>query len=50
MIPELVGCFERTVAFLQASVADLSDEDIVGRPTPAKRRLSVRADPSGPRA
>jgi len=29
MIPELVGCFERTVAYLRESVADLSDEDIV---------------------
>lgn len=33
MIPELVGCFERTVDFLQKSVADLSDEDIVLQPT-----------------
>ena len=32
MIPELVGCFERTVAFMQESVADLSDEDIVLQP------------------
>jgi uncharacterized damage-inducible protein DinB len=32
MIPELVGCFERTVAFIQDSVADLSDEDMVLQP------------------
>ena len=32
MVPELVGCFERTVAFMQESVADLSDEDIVLQP------------------
>lgn len=32
MIPELVSCFERTVAFLHESVADLSDEDIVLQP------------------
>ena len=32
MIPELVSCFERTVAFMQESVADLSDEDIVLQP------------------
>jgi uncharacterized damage-inducible protein DinB len=32
MIPELVGCFERTVAFLRDVVADLSDEDIVLQP------------------
>ncbi|OHB80506.1 MAG: hypothetical protein A2W31_00740 [Planctomycetes bacterium RBG_16_64_10] len=27
-----MGCFERTVAFIQESVADLSDEDIVLQP------------------
>jgi len=32
MIPELVGCFERTLAFIRESVADLSDEDIVLQP------------------
>ena len=32
MVPELIECFERTVAFLQASMADLSDEDIVLQP------------------
>ena len=32
MIPELVSCFERTVAFLQDSVADLADEDLVLQP------------------
>jgi len=32
VIPELVGCFERTVAFMQESVADLSDEEIVLQP------------------
>ena len=32
MIPELIGCFERTVAFMQESVADLSDEDLVLQP------------------
>ena len=32
MVPELIGCFERTVAFMQESVADLSDEDIVLQP------------------
>lgn len=32
MIPELVSCFERTLAFIQDSVADLSDEDIVLQP------------------
>jgi len=32
MVPELVGCFERTVAYLRESVADLSDEDIVLEP------------------
>jgi hypothetical protein len=32
MVPELVSCFEHTVAFMQESVADLSDEDIVLQP------------------
>jgi uncharacterized damage-inducible protein DinB len=32
MVPELVSCFERTVAFLQESVADLSDDDMVLQP------------------
>ena len=32
MVPELVGCVERTVAYLEASVADLSDEEIVLQP------------------
>ena len=32
MIPELVACFERTVAFIQESAADLSDEDLVLQP------------------
>lgn len=32
MVPELVACFERTLAFIQESVADLSDEDIVLQP------------------
>ena len=32
MILELVGCFERTVAFMHQSVADLSDEDLVLQP------------------
>lgn len=32
MIPELAACFERTVAFMRESVADLSDEDIVLQP------------------
>lgn len=32
MVPELVGCFERTLAFMQESVADLSDEDMVLQP------------------
>ena len=33
MIPELVSCFERTVAFLRESVADLADEDLVLQPS-----------------
>jgi uncharacterized damage-inducible protein DinB len=32
MIPEVVACFERTVAFMRESVADLSDEDMVLHP------------------
>jgi len=32
MIPELVACLERTVAFMQESVADLSDEDMALQP------------------
>jgi hypothetical protein len=32
MIPELVSCFDRTVAFMQESVADLAEEDIVLQP------------------
>jgi len=32
MIPEVVGCFERSVAFMQESVADLSDEELVLQP------------------
>ena len=32
MIPELVACFDRTVAFLHESVADLSDDDLVLQP------------------
>ncbi len=32
MVPELAGCFDRTVAFLRDSVADLSDEEIVLQP------------------
>jgi uncharacterized damage-inducible protein DinB len=32
MVPELVGCFERTLAFMRDSVADLSDEDMVLQP------------------
>jgi uncharacterized damage-inducible protein DinB len=32
MIPELVGCFERTAAFMRDSVSDLSDEDMVLQP------------------
>lgn len=32
MIPELVSCFERTLAFLHDSVADLSDEELVLQP------------------
>jgi len=29
MVPELVGCLERAVAYLKESVADLSDEEIL---------------------
>lgn len=32
MVPELVNCLERTVAFLRDSVADLSDGDMVLHP------------------
>ena len=32
MIPELVACFDRTVAYMHESVADLSDDDIVLQP------------------
>jgi hypothetical protein len=32
VIPELVGCFERTVAFMEELVADLSDQDMVLQP------------------
>jgi hypothetical protein len=32
MIPELIGCFERTVAYMKDSVTDLSDEDLVRQP------------------
>jgi len=32
MIPELVDCFGRTVAFMQEAVADLSEEDMVLQP------------------
>lgn len=32
MIRELVACFERTVTYLEASVADLSDDDLVLQP------------------
>jgi uncharacterized damage-inducible protein DinB len=32
MIPEVVSCFERSVAFIQESVADLSDEELVLQP------------------
>jgi uncharacterized damage-inducible protein DinB len=32
MVPELVACLERTVAFLRDSVADLSEEEIVLQP------------------
>jgi uncharacterized damage-inducible protein DinB len=32
MVSEVVGCFQRTVAFMQESVADLSDEDLVLQP------------------
>ena len=32
MVPELVGCFERTVAYLRESVADLCDEEFVLQP------------------
>jgi uncharacterized damage-inducible protein DinB len=32
MVPELVSCFERTVAFMQELVSDLSDEDMVLQP------------------
>jgi len=32
MIPEVVACFERSMAFMQESVADLSDEDLVLQP------------------
>jgi uncharacterized damage-inducible protein DinB len=32
MVPELVGCLERTMAFMRQSVADLSDEDMVLQP------------------
>jgi len=32
MVPEIVACFERSVAFMQESVTDLSDEDLVLQP------------------
>jgi uncharacterized damage-inducible protein DinB len=32
MVPELVSCFRRTLAFMQDVVADLSDEDMVLQP------------------
>ena len=32
MIPQLVSCFDHSVAFIQASVADLSDEELVLQP------------------
>jgi len=32
MIPELTACFERTIAYMRHSVADLSDEDMVLQP------------------
>ena len=32
MVPELVSCFERSLAFIQDSVADLADEEIVLQP------------------
>lgn len=32
MISELVSCFERTLAFVRVSVADLSDEGFVPQP------------------
>ncbi len=32
MIPELISCLERTVAFLSAQVADLADEDLILQP------------------
>jgi uncharacterized damage-inducible protein DinB len=32
MISELIDCLERTVAFLESSVADLSDEEFVAQP------------------
>lgn len=32
MIEELVGCFDRTMAFMQEQVADLSDQDLLLQP------------------
>jgi len=32
MVPELAACFERTIAFIRDSVADLSDDDMVLQP------------------
>ena len=32
MIPELVACFDHTIAFMQESVADLSDEELLLQP------------------
>jgi len=32
MIPELASCFRRTIAFVEAAVADLSDEDMILQP------------------
>jgi uncharacterized damage-inducible protein DinB len=32
MLPELIGSFDLTVAFLEQQVADLSDEDMIAQP------------------
>jgi uncharacterized damage-inducible protein DinB len=32
MIPELIGCFDRSLAYIRGLVADLSDEEMVQQP------------------